>query len=373
MKRLIILIPLLLFANFSIAYDTQSGEEDQARAAEDAFVAVGGDEGMQVMIQKLKEPEHGAELYDILPRIAEMGEGGIAAGEAVKNKLSSDNRITRCMAAKTLGFIGYEDATDELITMLDLDGDWLDVASAAEGLGRMKAEAALPKLEYIRDNYWYVLTRQEAGKAIDVIKGTDEYEPYKSSGEYYYKMAPSFSWNYKYEPCKSTDYPLQKASPVYMKLYKKDNKALFEGFTYTWKDGTGENHMREQTPDVAVQLDEGWLLGRDYGEFGGELVYWRSKDDYRILVDDNVKEILTAPEGIFVPVGLSHMAMNYCELYKIIKTEEGEWKAEKLHDLPAAVKDSAVLADGRLLLNTRRGSITYDPATDKFEMAECSE
>src|SRR5579884_534003 len=70
------------------------------------------------------------------------------------------------------------------------------------------------------------------------------------------------------------------------------------------------------------KLPDGWLLGFDHGDFGGGL--WRTNDDgsvSRKLLNENVKKILPAAQGVLVLTGIVHLRFDTGRAYTFSSDE----------------------------------------------------
>ena len=139
------------------------------------------------------------------------------------------------------------------------------------------------------------------------------------------------------------------------KLYKNRNSFEIDELKFKFEvvgfDENGRNvEVIDETPVVAVQVGEGWLLGSDRGEWGGALIYRSPEGKDTTLIKDNIEDVYKFPFGYVVTTGLSHMGLNDGSIY-VVTNENGEFKAEKLHGLVSAPKTSWILDNGGLLIN----------------------
>lgn len=82
--------------------------------------------------------------------------------------------------------------------------------------------------------------------------------------------------------------------------------------------GEGDRHV--------VAVDNGWLVGRDAGEWGGDLV-WFSTDGTQteVLVRENVRGFARWRQGeVLVLAGLSHLGLSYGKVLQIVSDEPME-------------------------------------------------
>lgn len=81
------------------------------------------------------------------------------------------------------------------------------------------------------------------------------------------------------------------------------------------------------------QVDDGWLIGFERGEWGGGLL-WFSPDGskQKELVRGNVYGLVKSSTGIFVVTGLSHRGLSEGKIFHVQKGEGGNWDAKLLVD-----------------------------------------
>ena len=124
---------------------------------------------------------------------------------------------------------------------------------------------------------------------------------------------------------------------------------------------TGRRHDPEPFPAKAdgfeganrfKQVDDGWLVGFDHGEFGGAL-YWFSRDgaQHYFLTDAHVVDFFSLPDGIYAIEGLNHMEVSCGSVIRIARqTPAARWSASTVVNLPQAPDTMAVRRDGTLLI-----------------------
>ena len=114
----------------------------------------------------------------------------------------------------------------------------------------------------------------------------------------------------------------------------------------------------EVHPNVATPAFDGWLLGANRGEFGGELMYQIGYEGaVHKLLDENVEDLYKLPFGFVATTGLAHMGYDGGALYLVTRTGKELPKASKLAELPAAPGTSWFLRSGNVLINTSSGSV----------------
>lgn len=105
---------------------------------------------------------------------------------------------------------------------------------------------------------------------------------------------------------------------------------------------------------VAVPVEDGWIVGFDAGEWGGEL-YWfnhTGTSHYQLSTDkpvgmldaDNVLSLLPYKGGVLAVQGVDHMGLDLGKVEKITRQKDGRWRADLLVNLGNAA--CACIEDG---------------------------
>ena len=110
-----------------------------------------------------------------------------------------------------------------------------------------------------------------------------------------------------------------------------------------------------------VKVDDGYLVGSDRGEWGGEIAYVNREGKARILMPLNTEAIYKTKAGIVAVTGVAHMTFNSGCLFKISKTADGRWGAEKWRVLPGAPRFSRLLKNGNLFISCHGGMVLISP------------
>lgn len=107
-----------------------------------------------------------------------------------------------------------------------------------------------------------------------------------------------------------------------------------------------------------MQVEDGWLVGMDIGEFGGGL-WWFSSDGQSKdkLSEENIRAIVRSSGGILALAGLSHMRIDEGRLLRIADGNAGKRQAMVLADLGAAPKAFVVESSDSLLIMTNWGLV----------------
>lgn len=341
----------------------------------------------------LRSPEAVSTLLKILPNdpiyvlsdITSLGANGYEAGPAVLSYLDDTDWDVRVAAANTLGHIGYKPASPSLAALLAHKDDWKLVYAAISSLGRMRVDEHVDDLAIIRGSHWYPPVRELAGTAIQHIrtgKGLDD------GDEWRYNTAANSP-----DICESVAYQIVYEPPE-TKLYETNDSEQLMRLSYETKiysygapEGTEPNdhgivevttdNMVEyvkrvqQIPQVALKVPNGWLVGSNRGEWGGELVYVNSDGNYTVLYDGNIEDIFPLGDSIVATSGIAHMFFNEGMLLRIDDTGPDTYNAVRWKRLPSAPASSWPIKGNKLLVNSfRGGSIVFD-SDGTPSMADC--
>lgn len=123
--------------------------------------------------------------------------------------------------------------------------------------------------------------------------------------------------------------------------------------------GKGGQLFHEKWP--AVKVDDGWLVGVDMGEWGGQIAFKDLHGNVQVLAQLNTEDIYRMLPGPVAVTGLAHLSINEGCLYRIAKNPAGRWAVKKWRTLPGAPYGSVLLQDGRLLINCSGGIVLVSP------------
>jgi HEAT repeat protein len=327
-----------------------------------------------------------ADPEQALRAIGDLGPNGHAAGPAVVRYLDDWNWDVRIAAAATLGRIGYEPAQPALRKALADEDDWKLVYAAVLALGQQRSSDSLDALNQVRDSHWYPPVRELAAAAIRHIETGAE-------------LVESDFWQHATvdnspSTCATTaDQTLPE--PRTRKLYANRNDPGLDSLAYDSEiracgppEGTPPNedgvivmtpdNMQEhvqtirQKPDVALRVSDGWLVGSDRGEWGGELVHLPRRGAHDVVFEANVEDIYQLGDRLVAITGMAHMLLNAGTLLRIEKNDSGRYIATPWKRLPAAPMSSWLIAGDRLLVNTLEGGSVIVDAAGKLRMAACT-
>jgi len=277
--------------------------------------------------------------------IAALGTRGRTAGSKIVKYLGDKDWDLRLGAIRTLGYIGYEPAAEELTKQLSCAEDWRAVLSAAGALARLHATQSIPELLRISNDHWYPPVRNIAAIAIDIIEHYGQLESSYPAENFALEFFDYENTGDKMEFLKSEDLGRLKFS-----LEKPSEQPLTVGL----KDLAGEitNSVRK-----AVTLDGGFLVATDNGEWGGETAFVDSAGNSHTVVESNTEAIHKTPDGFLAVTGLSHLSMNHGVVYRLNSPKQGQWVAIKWRALPGAPIFSRMLTTADLLVSCTGGIV----------------
>lgn len=333
--------------------------------------------------------------YLTLRDLAETRSAGVDAGPVVTRLLQHEDGAMRTAAARTLGFIGYRDASSELIEALTAPEDVRLNWAAAESLGRLRAEDAADALRAVAATHWYPPVRRAATKAIEHIQSGTDYESEWHPDNFPFEF---FEYEHIGSDEKTCAKPLVSRSdvPRAKKLTMEHDAVKLRALAYTvtqvsygpreppepLKDGattivklTPDNmveHRKEiqEVPHVALRVDGGWLVGGNRGEWGGELVFIDDAGASSKLLEENVEDIHRLGDRIVALTGLAHLSMNEG---KVIEVERvgGHWKTRMWRALPGAPQGSWLAGTGEILVDTAGGGSVLIDHHGAMRMVPC--
>lgn len=111
-----------------------------------------------------------------------------------------------------------------------------------------------------------------------------------------------------------------------------------------------------------LEVDDGWLIGFDAGEYGGAL-WWLSQDGSKRerLVNENVQGIAMLGSRIVVLTGLAHLSMDTGHAFDLTHGHEGRWRAGLRTDLGASPLAFTVQPDMSIMFMTFSGVRRLEP------------
>ncbi len=327
----------------------QSSNEEIRAAAEFSIVNIGTAEAVPILLKQLEKTADPYSRKFAVRRFAGLSTRGKSAGPSIMKHLADEDWDVRIEAALTLGCIGYDEATDDLIKLLAKADDWRLVFGAAKSLHLLKAGGALPALSQVSKNHWYPPVRAAAAEAIRAIR-----DDRTAKGEFPPRSEWSDFFDYEYAGEKMESLEYDDAKSLRFSIAAQQNQLV----AVTVQE-PGKAARREQW--VGVEVEDGYLAGSDHGEWGGKIGFIDRTGNPQVFATQNTEAIYKTEHGIFAVTGLAHLSMNHGLIFGLRKGADGAWMAEKWRALPGAPRFSRLLSDGRLFVSCHGGIVLVSP------------
>lgn len=138
------------------------------------------------------------------------------------------------------------------------------------------------------------------------------------------------------------------------------------------KDGKLYVNKAGKEPSNLYLVENGYLVGEDRGEFGGNITFHSGTESYEIL-GENFRGFVKINNDIYVLTGLAHLGSFHGALYKL-KMQDNKWIAEKTLDLGNCPETYVLTDDNTLyvvtyqsLVEIKNDAITKILTPDAFE------
>ena len=360
------------------------------RAVDEALIGIRSASSGEIFAARLRQAPNDLTLRDL----AETGPAARVAGSEVVELLSSHDPDTRIAAARALGFIGYEPATGPLIGLLNDPVDPRLGRVAAESLGRLHSQAALSALDEAAKSHWYPPVREAAAEAARHIRSNSPYESRWGAGNFPFEFFAYQDMGVDGPECAEFSVkPI--AEPKTRKIYAQESPADLKKLAYTSTilsygpaeeppadskndviEVTPDNMIEhrqlvQQVPNVALRAGNGWLVGSNRGEWGGELMFVGDNGVKQLVLDRNVEDIYQLGDKYVATVGLAHITMNNGALIELDRGDSGQWRSKAWRILPGAPRASWLVESGDLMVKTVGGGTILVFPDGGMRMATC--
>lgn len=359
---------------------------------EEVLIEMGSQRSGKILAHRLEaDPD-----VRVLRDTAFAGHAAMEAGPVIARILENDPAL-RAPAAMALGFIGYEAGIPALVEALHDPADLRVVWAAANALGRLRATTAIDALTATSREHWYPPVRDAAQQALRAIHESQPNVSAQSEREFISVFFAFENLGLSMETCET---PAERArrEPRGTKLYASTSSARLKELAYQTQivsygasdeeeqRAAGEQIIRvhegnlreyrrlvEQVPDVALRVEDGWLVGADRGEWVGELVFRPDDGLPQFILDANVEDIYRLGDRIVVTTGLAHLSLNNGVVFCLVRDASNLWQAETWRILPGAPQASyLVKPDGLLIQTWEAGTVVLDPQGG-LRMARCKQ
>lgn len=338
----------------AIAHLRKVAQEEPSFAAsvDQTVVGIGSAEAVPILVDALrKKPE-----VQVFRRLAEMRSNARDAGPVVVEFLDHADWELRSAAARTLGFIGDRRAIAALIKALGDDDDWHLVIASAESLGRLGAAEAHGPLRGL-ETHWFWAVREAARTARSAIAGK---HAYTSRGDNFALEFLDYQHPPRCDPAPGSPLPSLSRGPKELGTHELEPLEFdTEVIGYGVKGRVV--HPTKQRPTCGLRVANGFLVGADRGEWGGELVHMMRRGKPKKLLDENIHGIHQMKFGIVAVTGLAHLILNDGMLFLVTPLKGGGYRATRWKRLPGAPRVSGFTKDGRLLISCSYGDVIVTP------------
>lgn|GEM_PF-2525070 len=283
----------------------------------------------------------------LLRELAALRENGRGAGAVLVELQSHANWELRVAAVRAMGYLQYTEATELLISLLEDTKDWRRVFVSVESLGRFKEPRAIDPLERVAKTHWYPYVREAALHAIKVIRGEATYTEQTHF--------PSEFLAYRYSEYDTPD----AVEPPFVPGSDELSAEALKPLSYTMKLPAREDRrasIQKLGPGCGLRVANGYVLGADRGEWGGELVHRTAKGATTVLMKENIRSLHRIGDTLVAVAGLAHLSSHHGMLYRVISKGDS-YMAEPWRTLPGAPKVAGTMEDGRLFVSCAGGDI----------------
>ena len=317
-----------------------------------------------------------------LRELAALGPAAAYAEPSVIRVLANPDPELQTAAARALGFMGSNAAVRPLITAMQKRGFPVLNAVAAESLGRLGAADASPALKQISARHWHPRVRQAAQQALAHVASGEPYVAERDAGNFAFDFFEFHRPRTRMPICEqpaiarrpeSASTKRDSDTHVAWLSQQAYSLAMFEpdGADAESAPGRADYLMGPNTPQVALRVAAGWLLGANLGEWGGELVYAADDGRKQRVLDGNIEDIYNLGGQVIALGGVAHMIINEGAVHRLRLSAAGEWSAEPWLQLPGAPESSWPVETGEILVNTYGGGTVLIAADGSMRMAPC--
>lgn len=235
--------------------------------------------------------------------------------------LRSENDAERMYGIAALGAMGYKDAIHQIEAELQ-SNDWRVVFAASRSLGWLGATDAIPSLEEIASRHWLPEVREEARRAVGVL---------------HLQVAEQQEAAKKGRVSANNPGDWMAVRPGVLR-----NLPSCPGNRWRWQGDAFHLGPRHRQQDdyydyaaSSLRVRDGELIGTNYGEWGGTLVWVPGKGTARVLLRDNVTGLAFSGKGsMFVFLDDSILSADG-SIAILRRNSSGEWNLSPLVQLPA--------------------------------------
>lgn len=169
------------------------------------------------------------------------------------------------------------------------------------------------------------------------------------------------------------------------KVGAENGKLTISNYSYNEKEQLGklpeklkEQVLKNRNTSIGApgylhieEYSNGWLVGSDAGEWGGNL-YWQSNDGSQTidLLTDNIRGIITLRESAFILSGMAHLSTDEGKIYKVFRGENGNLQSRLIIDLKTQPQSFLVESDESILVLLNNKLLRLDHKGQTTVLAE---
>jgi HEAT repeat protein len=262
------------------------------------------------------------ESHQCLITVAAFEEHARTAGSHLVEFLASPNGEEVAIALTALGYIGYDAAIPQIEQQLR-SPDWRVVYAAARSLGWLGAADAIPALEGVASDHWLPEVRDQARAVVDALMVDDKRLARPSSFE-----GPNGARRLFFSGRGYLGQGILRSQPV------------CSSRQWEWN---GVRFSRPTSSTRSLILDAGALVGRNAGEWGGDLTWKPVIGRAQLLHRHNVVAVETAETGAIVLFGLAHMGFVDGYAVRVSRRGDGDWSLSEVARLPSTADALATI------------------------------
>ena len=124
---------------------------------------------------------------------------------------------------------------------------------------------------------------------------------------------------------------------------------------------------------MALRVVDGWIVGSNRGEWGGELVFISDSGDQQIIADTNVEDVHLLGDRVVAVTGLAHLGISDGDILQLSRSESGVWTSTPWRSLPGAPQSSTLVETGELLVNVANGGSVLISDDGVMRMVPCKD
>lgn len=278
--------------------------------------------------------------------LATLGPRAAAAIPLFVDALEHGSWSLQADAAHGLGFFGDATAAPALVVALS-SNSWVVVNEAARALGRIGVDVGphvAERLAVLRDVHWSAAVRDTADIALRRVMGERIGELNDAHDGVHQVVADHRAEGGEVHGfgCDVEGNLATMTEPPHRFVFVADEWLDVSNQETPMFDGIDPRIATLRLPPLQVParvdsmpVDDGTLVGRDAGEWGGDLHFIDRRARVTKLHDGNVIQLRAIDGVVFAFTGLAHMGGNDGAVLRIEK-HEGRWRAVPFVALPGA-------------------------------------